>query len=99
MRWIAKATAITGTALLMTVGVVNAVEIHNGAISEAEVLQTQKAWGEALVAISREYEEKGAKPAHEMAANVIDAAYGYQLRPGAFQTDLDAGTSNIPYRP
>lgn len=88
MRWIAKATAITGTALLITAGVVKAVEIHNGAISEAEVLQTQKAWGEALVAISREYEEKGAKPAHDMAGKVIDAAYGYQLGPVLFKPTL-----------
>jgi hypothetical protein len=88
MRWIAKAIAVTGTALLMTAGVANAVEIHNGAISEAEVLQTQKAWGEALVAISREYEEKGAKPAHDMAAKVIDAAYGYQLGPVLFKPTL-----------
>ena len=88
MRWISKATAITGTALLMTAGVVNAVEIHNGAISEAEVLQTQKAWGEALVAISREYEEKGAKLAHDMAGKVIDTAYGYQLGPVLFKPTL-----------
>ena len=88
MRWIAKATAVTGTALLMTAGVVNAVEIHNGAISEAEVLQTQKEWGEALVAISREYEENGAKPAHDMAGKVIDAAYGYQLGPVLFKPTL-----------
>jgi hypothetical protein len=72
----------------MTAGVVNAVEIHNGAISEAEVLQTQKVWGEALVAISREYEEKGAKPAHDKAAKVIDAAYGYQLGPVLFKPTL-----------
>ncbi|KIP98704.1 hypothetical protein RU07_21985 [Agrobacterium tumefaciens] len=88
MRWIAKATAITATALLTTASIVNAVEIHNGAISEAEVLQTQKAWGEALVAISREYEEKGAKPAHDVAAKVIDAAYGYQLGPVLFKPTL-----------
>ncbi|XUY29207.1 hypothetical protein RMR21_019510 [Agrobacterium sp. rho-8.1] len=88
MRWIAKATAVTGTALLMTAGGVNAVEIKNRTISETEVLQTQKAWGDALVAISREHEEKGVKPAQEMAAKVIDAAYGYQLGPVLFKPTL-----------
>ncbi|MBB3945336.1 hypothetical protein GGQ73_001269 [Rhizobium skierniewicense] len=88
MRWIAKATAVTGTALLMTAGGVNAVETKNRAISESEVLQSQKAWGEALVAISREYEEKGVKPAQEMAAKVIDAAYGYQFGPVLFKPTL-----------
>ena len=88
MRWIAKATAVTGTVLLMAAGGVNAVEIHNGSISEAEVLQTQKAWGEALVAISHEYEENGVKSARDMAAKVIDAAYGYQLGPVLFKPTL-----------
>lgn len=88
MRWIAKATAVTATVLLMTSGGVNAVEIHNGSISEAEVLQAQKAWGDALVAISREYEEKGVKPAQNMAAEVIDSAYGYQLGPVLFKPTL-----------
>ena len=88
MRWIAKATAVTGTALLMTAGGVNAVEIHNGTITEAEVIKTQEAWGEALVAISREYEEEGVKSAQEMAGKVIDAAYGYQLGPVLFKPTL-----------
>jgi hypothetical protein len=88
MHLLAKATAVTATVLLMTTGGVHAVEIHNGSISEAEVLKTQKAWGEALVAISREYEHKGVKPAREMAAKVIDAAYGYQLGPVLFKPTL-----------
>ncbi|RWX81276.1 hypothetical protein EPK99_02870 [Neorhizobium lilium] len=88
MRWIAKAAAVTGTVLLMTAGGVNAVEIHNGSISEAEVLTTQKAWGDALVAISREYDEKGVKPAQDLAEKVIDAAYGYQLGPVLFKPTL-----------
>jgi hypothetical protein len=88
MRWIAKATAVTATVLLITAGGVNAVEIHDGSIREAEVLETQKAWGEALVAISREYEEKGVKQARDMAAKVIDAAYGYQLGPVLFKPTL-----------
>lgn len=88
MNWIAKAIAITVTATLMSAGGVNAFQIHNGSISEAEVLKTQQAWGEALVAISREYEERGAKPAREMAAKVIDETYGYQLGPVLFKPTL-----------
>jgi len=88
MGWIAKATAVTGTVLLLTSGATSAVEVHNGTISEAEVLQAQKAWGEALIAISREHDEKGAKPARDLAVKVIDSAYGYQLGPVLFKPTL-----------
>jgi hypothetical protein len=46
------------------------------AITESEVIAAQKAWGEALVAISTTSE------------NVIDAAYGYQFGPVLFKPTL-----------
>jgi hypothetical protein len=62
--------------------------VVNRAISETEVLAAQKAWGEALVAISSTYETKGLPTAKALAGNVIDAAYGYQFGPVLFKPTL-----------
>lgn len=62
--------------------------IVNKAITESEVLAAQKAWGEALVAISTTYDTKGIGAAKALAGNVIDAAYGYQFGPVLFKPTL-----------
>ena len=62
--------------------------IVNRGISESEVLAAQKAWGEALVAISTTYETKGIQTAKALAGKVIDAAYGYQFGPVLFKPTL-----------
>ena len=62
--------------------------VVNRAISEGEVLAAQKAWGEALVAISTTYETKGIQTAKALAGKVIDAAYGYQFGPVLFKPTL-----------
>ncbi len=62
--------------------------VVNRAISEGEVLAAQKAWGEALVAISSTYETKGLPTAKALAGKVIDAAYGYQFGPVLFKPTL-----------
>jgi hypothetical protein len=60
----------------------------NTTITEAEVLAAQKAWGEALVAISTTYEQKGLAAAKTLAGNIIDQAYGYQYGPVLFKPTL-----------
>ena len=62
--------------------------VVNRAITESEVLAVQKAWGEALVAISTTYETKGIKAAKALAERVIDEAYGYQFGPVLFKPTL-----------
>jgi hypothetical protein len=62
--------------------------IVNKAISESEVLAAQKAWGDALVAISTTYDTKGKASAKTLAAKVIDDAYGYQFGPVLFKPTL-----------
>jgi hypothetical protein len=62
--------------------------IVNRAISESEVLAAQKAWGDALVAISTTYETKGIDAAKALAGKVIDAAYGYQFGAVLFKPTL-----------
>jgi hypothetical protein len=60
----------------------------NRAITESEVLAAQKAWGEALVAISTTYDTKGMDAAKELAGKVIDQAYGYQFGAVLFKPTL-----------
>jgi hypothetical protein len=62
--------------------------IVNRAITEGEVLAAQRAWGEALVAISTTYETKGIGAAKALAGKVIDEAYGYQFGPVLFKPTL-----------
>ena len=58
---------------------------HKNLITEEEVLDLQEAWTEALVSISQTYKNEGFEAAEELAGNVIDAAYGYNLGPVAFK--------------
>lgn len=60
----------------------------NQAISEQEVLSAQQGWCKALVDISATYEKSGQAAARELAGNVIDAAYGYQMGAVLFKPTL-----------
>lgn len=57
-------------------------------IREAEVLAAQRAWGEALVRISTDFETGGIAKARATAEAVLDAAYGYQFGPVLFKPTL-----------
>jgi hypothetical protein len=57
-------------------------------ITEPEVLAAQKAWGDALVAISQAYETGGIEKAKPLASEVIDKAYGYNMGPVLFKPTL-----------
>ncbi|TAE61091.1 MAG: hypothetical protein EAZ87_03480 [Nostocales cyanobacterium] len=52
--------------------------VVNMTITEAEVLAAQKAWGDALVAISTTHDQQGKAAAKALASQIIDQAYGYQ---------------------
>jgi len=69
--------------------------IVNRAITESEVLAAQKAWGDALVAISTTYETKGIDAAKDLAGKVIDAAYGYQFGLVLFKPTLTTGAQTF----
>lgn len=62
--------------------------ITKAGITEPEVLAAQKAWGDALVAISRDYETGGIAKARATASAVLDQAYGYNLGPVLFKPTL-----------
>lgn len=63
-------------------------QVVNQAISEAEVLAAQQGWCEALVDISAAHEKSGQPAAKALAAEVIDAAYGYQMGAVLFKPTL-----------
>lgn len=62
--------------------------VVNASITESEVLSAQRAWGEALVRISKDYEAGGLNKAKATAEAVLDAAYGYQYGPVLFKPTL-----------
>jgi hypothetical protein len=62
--------------------------VVNTNVTEAEVLAAQKAWGDALVAISTTHEQKGQAAAKALAEKVIDEAYGYQMGVVLFKPTL-----------
>lgn len=57
-------------------------------ITLAEVEAAQKAWGEALVAISTEHDIKGHTAAKQLAEKVLDSAYAYSMGPVLFKPTL-----------
>ena len=60
-------------------------------ISEAQVLQAQRAWCDALLSISRAYRTGGFPLARATAEKVLDSAYGYEYGPVAFKPTLTSG--------
>ena len=61
------------------------------AITETELADARKAWGDALVAISKTFETDGIDGARALAGEVLDAAYGYNLGPVLFKPTLASG--------
>lgn len=57
-------------------------------ISDAQLASARKAWGEALVGISKAYETGGITAATTAANGALDAAYGYAFGPVLFKPTL-----------
>jgi hypothetical protein len=62
--------------------------VVNQGVTESEVLAAQKGWCDALVNISATHESQGQEAAKALAADVIDAAYGYQMGAVLFKPTL-----------
>lgn len=82
--------AAAAAAMAASAAVSAKTPIYNGNISEAEVLAAQNAWCDALVAISTAHADKGQAAAKQLATEVIDSAYGYQMGPVLFKPTLAA---------
>ena len=59
--------------------------VNNNIISAKEVRAAHKAWTDALVSISQTNKKKGFDAAKELAGDVIDGAYAYELGAVAFK--------------
>jgi len=60
-------------------------------ITDAEILAAQQAWGDALIKLSKTYEDEGYDAAKALAEAVIDSAYGYKYGPVLFKPTLAGG--------
>jgi len=60
-------------------------------ITYNDIVNAQKNWGNALVAISKAYEKNGIKGAAQVANQALDSAYGYNLGPVLFNPTLTSG--------
>ena len=49
------------------------------AITDQELTEARQIWGDALVAISKAFDEDGLQSAKAIASEALDAAYGYNL--------------------
>ena len=78
--------AVAKQAVAVQTGAPAPVASHN--ISESDVLAAQRAWGEALVQISLDYEAGGIAKAKATAEKVLDTAYGYNMGPVLFKPTL-----------
>ncbi|RLP52214.1 MAG: phosphoribosyl-AMP cyclohydrolase [Ketobacter sp.] len=60
-------------------------------ITAQELEEARKIWGDALIAISKAFEEGGIDAAREVADGAQDAAYAYNLGPVLFKPTLASG--------
>ena len=60
-------------------------------ITEADLLQARTNWADALVSLSKTFEDGGIDAARALANEILDAAYGYNLGPVLFKPTLASG--------
>ena len=61
------------------------------AIIDQELADARHIWGEALIAISKAFEQEGVDAARVAANKALDAAYGFELGPVLFKPTLAGG--------
>ena len=61
------------------------------AITEQEIIKARLAWGDALIAISKAFEEGGIEQARPVASAAIDDLYGFEFGPILFKPTLSGG--------
>ncbi|MGL6259280.1 phosphoribosyl-AMP cyclohydrolase [Vibrio sp. WXL210] len=83
-----KLQTLLTTAMIVPMSSSVFASVVNQAVNEAEVLEAQSAWCHALVEISHTYREQGHSAAKELATQVIDSAYAYQMGAVLFKPTL-----------
>ncbi len=61
------------------------------AITEQDLADARQIWGDALIAVSKAYEDGGIDAATEVANGALDAAYAYEMGPVLFKPTLASG--------
>lgn len=74
-----RLVAAAAMTLIGTAAMASGYKTANSNVTEAEVLAAQKAWGQALVQISTDFEKGGINKARTTAGAILDAAYGYNV--------------------
>ena len=60
-------------------------------ITERELAAAREIWGDAMVAISKAFEEEGIEAARVVANRALDTAYGLDLGPVLFKPTMSGG--------
>ena len=60
-------------------------------ITEQDLANARKVWGDAVVAVGKAYETDGIAGATQVANGALDGAYGYNLGPVLFKPTLASG--------
>lgn len=60
-------------------------------ITDSDLANARQAWGDALIAIAKAFEDGGIDAARALASDVLDAVYGYDLGPVLFKPTLSGG--------
>lgn len=63
--------------------------------TEQDLTGARTAWGDALISISKTYDESGIDAARALAIEIIDSAYGYDLGPVLFKPTLSGGAQTF----
>ena len=69
--------------------------VNDNLISGKEVRDAHKAWTDALVSISQTHKKQGLEAAKDLAGDVIDGAYAYQLGAVAFKPTWTSGDTTF----
>lgn len=92
---VASPIAILSTSL--TAQSEEVVQVFDSNITLENINSAQQGWCNALLAISKKYQDGGPLAAKALAESVIDQAYAYQFGPVAFKPTYAVGESTFRY--
>lgn len=66
-------------------------QVPSPPITEVELATARENWGNGLISVSKAFDEGGIDAARDVASDVLDSAYGYNLGPVLFKPTLASG--------
>ena len=64
-------------------------------IIQRDITEALRLWGDGLIAISRAYEDAGISAAREVANQILDSLYAFELGPVLFKPTLSGGAQTF----